>query len=179
MKYMIASDLHGSVEYVSRLMAAWEREAADTLLLLGDLLYHGPRNALPENYDTKQVLAMLNTLRGQIVAVRGNCDAEVDQMVLDFPIMADYEPHPRTPVCPDREAPAPRRRGCDAVRAYPCSGELPEQRGRVVSEPRLGVHPEKRLAPQLYDARKRCFSVEDAGGRGLPRAFPGRVGSSC
>ncbi|MGM9614439.1 MAG: phosphodiesterase [Oscillospiraceae bacterium] len=91
MKYMIASDLHGSVEYVSRLMEAWQREAADALLLLGDLLYHGPRNDLPERYDTKRVLAMLNNLSGHIVAVRGNCDAEVDQMVLDFPLMADYE----------------------------------------------------------------------------------------
>lgn len=90
MKYMIASDLHGSAAHVSRLMAAWEREGADALLLLGDLLYHGPRSSLPEDYDTKQVLAMLNDLSGNIIAVRGNCDAEVDQMVLDFPIMADH-----------------------------------------------------------------------------------------
>ena len=91
MKYMIASDLHGSVEYVSQLLAAWKREGADALLLLGDMLYHGPRNALPEEYDTKQVFAMLNDLDGDIIAVRGNCDAEVDQWVLAFPMMADYE----------------------------------------------------------------------------------------
>lgn len=91
MKYMIASDLHGSAAHVARLLDAWRREGADTLLLLGDLLYHGPRNMLPEGYDTKQVLAMLNSLAGHIIAVRGNCDAEVDQWVLDFPIMADYE----------------------------------------------------------------------------------------
>lgn len=90
MKYMIASDLHGSVEYVSGLMDAWKREGADALLLLGDLLYHGPRNALPEGYDTGRVLAMLNGLDGECIVVRGNCDAEVDQWVLDFPIMDDY-----------------------------------------------------------------------------------------
>ena len=90
MKYMIASDLHGSAEYVGQLVRAWEREGAQMLLLLGDLLYHGPRNALPDDYDTKQVMAMLNGLSDDIVAVRGNCDGEVDQMVLDFPIMSSY-----------------------------------------------------------------------------------------
>lgn len=90
MKYLIASDLHGSAEYVSQLMAARERERADTLLLLGDLLYHGPRNELPEDYDTKRCIAMLNAVAQDMIAVRGNCDAEVDQMVLDFPMMEDY-----------------------------------------------------------------------------------------
>ncbi len=90
MKYMIASDLHGSAEYVSRLMEAYRREAADGLLLLGDLLYHGPRNALPEDYDTRRCIDLLNACADTITAVRGNCDAEVDQMVLTFPIMADF-----------------------------------------------------------------------------------------
>ena len=90
MNYLIASDLHGSAEYVGQLMDAWAREAADGLILLGDLLYHGPRNALPDDYDTKKVIAMLNPLADRITAVRGNCDAEVDQMVLDFPIQADF-----------------------------------------------------------------------------------------
>ena len=89
MKYMIASDLHGSAEHVGRLMEAWGREGADGLLLLGDILYHGPRNALPDDYDTKKVIAMLNPLADKITAVRGNCDAEVDQMVLAFSLMAD------------------------------------------------------------------------------------------
>ena len=89
MKYMIASDLHGSAEYTAELLAAWDREGADRLLLLGDLLYHGPRNDLPADYDTKRVMAMLNGLKNKITAVRGNCDAEVDQMVLDFPLLAD------------------------------------------------------------------------------------------
>ena len=90
MKYMIASDLHGSAEYVGQLMQAFEREKPDMLLLLGDLLYHGPRNDLPDDYDTKQVMAMLNGMAENIIAVRGNCDGEVDQMVLQFPLMAPY-----------------------------------------------------------------------------------------
>ena len=90
MKLVIASDIHGSAYWCGKLMAEIEREAPDTVVLLGDLLYHGPRNDLPRDYAPKQVLAMLNTLAGHVVAVRGNCDAEVDQMVLDFPMMADY-----------------------------------------------------------------------------------------
>ena len=90
MKYLIASDLHGSAEYVGKLMEAWEREAADGMILLGDILYHGPRNALPDDYDTQKVIGLLNPLAYKITAVRGNCDAEVDQMVLEFPITADF-----------------------------------------------------------------------------------------
>ena len=90
MKLVIASDIHGSAYWCGKLMAEIEREAPDMVVLLGDLLYHGPRNDLPRDYAPKQVLAMLNTLAGRVVAVRGNCDAEVDQMVLDFPMMADY-----------------------------------------------------------------------------------------
>ena len=83
MKLMIASDLHGSAFYCRQLLAAMEREQPDKLLLLGDILYHGPRNDLPEGYAPKEVIAMLNPLREQLLCVRGNCDAEVDQMVLD------------------------------------------------------------------------------------------------
>ena len=90
MKLMIASDLHGSAAYTRRLMAAFSQEMPDKLVLLGDLLYHGPRNDLPLEYDPKAVIAMLNPLKEQLLCVRGNCDAEVDQMVLDFPIMAEY-----------------------------------------------------------------------------------------
>lgn len=90
MKLMIASDLHGSAKYTRLLLRRFEEEGADRLLLLGDLLYHGPRNDLPREYDPKKVTAILNGLKTQVLAVRGNCDAEVDQMVLEFPIMADY-----------------------------------------------------------------------------------------
>ncbi|MDD3369887.1 MAG: phosphodiesterase [Lachnospiraceae bacterium] len=90
MKIMIASDIHGSAWYCRELVNAWEREKADKLLLLGDILYHGPRNDLPREYAPKEVIAMLNPLAPYILAVRGNCEAEVDQMVLDFSVMADY-----------------------------------------------------------------------------------------
>jgi len=90
MKYMIASDIHGSAYYCKKMVEAYAEEGADRLILLGDLLYHGPRNDLPKEYAPKEVIAMLNGLKDQILAVRGNCDAEVDQMVLEFPIMADY-----------------------------------------------------------------------------------------
>ena len=90
MKWMIASDIHGSACYCRQLLNALEREQASRLLLLGDLLYHGPRNDLPDEYAPKEVLAMLNAQKGRIFCVRGNCDTEVDQMVLDFPILADY-----------------------------------------------------------------------------------------
>ena len=90
MKWMIASDLHGSALYCKKMIEAFEREGADRLLLLGDLLYHGPRNDLPEGYAPKEVIPLLNSLKQKLLCVRGNCDAEVDQMVLDFPILADY-----------------------------------------------------------------------------------------
>ena len=90
MKWMIASDLHGSYYYAQQMRTAFVREQADRLLLLGDLLYHGPRNDLPRDYAPKQVIPLLNEMRTHILCVRGNCDAEVDQMVLQFPVQADY-----------------------------------------------------------------------------------------
>ena len=90
MKLMIASDIHGSAYYCRKLLEAYDREGADKLLLLGDVLYHGPRNDLPEEYAPKEVIAMLNPMKEHILCIRGNCDTEVDQMVLDFPVLADY-----------------------------------------------------------------------------------------
>lgn len=90
MKYIVASDIHGSAFWCEELLRAFKNENADKLLLLGDLLYHGPRNDFPDNYSPKKVFAMLNAVKDKIVAVRGNCDSEVDQMVLEFPILADY-----------------------------------------------------------------------------------------
>ncbi len=90
MKWFIASDIHGSEYYCKKMLEAFEREQADRILLLGDLLYHGPRNDLPRDYAPKAVIAMLNGLRDKIFCVRGNCEAEVDQMVLNFPALADY-----------------------------------------------------------------------------------------
>ena len=90
MKWMIASDIHGSALYCRKMLEAYKRENAERLLLLGDILYHGPRNDLPEEYAPKQVIEMLNAIAGDICCVRGNCEAEVDQMVLSFPVLADY-----------------------------------------------------------------------------------------
>ena len=90
MKLLIASDIHGAADCCRSLLDAWDREGADRLLLLGDILYHGPRNDLPPAYAPKQVLALLNARRDRIFCVRGNCEAEVDQMMLDFPVLADY-----------------------------------------------------------------------------------------
>ena len=90
MKWMIASDIHGSSFYCKKLLERLEEEHPDRLLLLGDTLYHGPRNDLPLDYDTKAVTAMLNARKDMILSVRGNCDADIDQVVLEFPILADY-----------------------------------------------------------------------------------------
>lgn len=90
MKIMIASDIHGSAFYCRKLLEAFEKEGTDRLLLLGDILYHGPRNDLPKEYAPKEVIAMLNPLADKLLCVRGNCDTEVDQMVLDFPVLAEY-----------------------------------------------------------------------------------------
>lgn len=90
MKWMIASDIHGSAYYCRKLLEAYRAEQADRLLLLGDILYHGPRNDLPREYAPREVITLLNKQKNEICCVRGNCDAEVDQMVLDFPIMSDY-----------------------------------------------------------------------------------------
>ena len=90
MKLMIASDIHGSAYWCEKLIEAWKNEGMPRMLLLGDLLYHGPRNDLPKDYAPKQVIEMLNAIKEHLVCVRGNCEAEVDQMVLKFPVMADY-----------------------------------------------------------------------------------------
>ena len=90
MRYLIASDIHGALPAAEALMTRFHEEGADRLLLLGDLLYHGPRNPLPEGYAPAEVAKLLNGYADRITAVRGNCDAEVDQMVLDFPVLADY-----------------------------------------------------------------------------------------
>ena len=90
MKYMFASDIHGSAYYCRKMLKAYEDEGASRLILLGDILYHGPRNDLPKEYAPKEVIQLLNEKKDHIYNVRGNCDAEVDQMVLDFPVLADY-----------------------------------------------------------------------------------------
>lgn len=90
MKLFIASDIHGSAHYCRLMLEAFERENADRLLLLGDILYHGPRNPLPEEYCPSEVVRLLTPYKARILCVRGNCDSEVDQMVLPFPVLSDY-----------------------------------------------------------------------------------------
>ncbi|MCD8205587.1 MAG: phosphodiesterase [Clostridia bacterium] len=90
MKFLIASDIHGSAKYCKLMLDAFEREKADKILLLGDILYHGPRNDLPEGHDPKKVVELLTAYRDKIICVRGNCDAEIDRDVLPFPMYSDY-----------------------------------------------------------------------------------------
>lgn len=87
MKLLITSDIHGSAYYAKKVVMAYHDLHCDKLLLLGDILYHGPRNPLPKDYDPKEVIALLNPLKHDIIACRGNCDSEVDQMVLEFPLL--------------------------------------------------------------------------------------------
>ncbi|MFQ9934324.1 MAG: phosphodiesterase [Lachnospiraceae bacterium] len=90
MRFMIASDIHGSSYYAEKMIEAYKRERCDRLVILGDILYHGPRNDLPKEYAPKRVIELLNNISSELLCVRGNCEAEVDQMVLDFPVLAEY-----------------------------------------------------------------------------------------
>jgi len=90
MKFLFAGDIHGSLPACQAILARVEAEKADRLILLGDLLYHGPRNPLPDGYNPKAMAELLNAQTLKPIAVRGNCDSEVDQMMLHFPITADY-----------------------------------------------------------------------------------------
>ena len=151
MKWMIASDLHGSAFYCKKMIKAFERERADRLLLLGDLLYHGPRNDLPEGYAPKEVIPLLNGLKPALLCVRGNCDAEVDQMVLDFSHsgrlcgaaggQAARLRYPRSCAQPEKPA-AAGSGGCPAAWPHPHSGVDRVRRRQSLPEPRFCEHPE-------------------------------------
>ena len=155
MKLVLASDLHGSALYTGQLMKRIEAEAPDRVLLLGDLLYHGPRNDLPEGYAPKQVIPMLNGIKEKIVAVRGNCEAEVDQMVLDFPVMAEY-----TTLALENGKLLFATHG---LCLRPCAREAFGMEGRHPhSQSGQRVHPEGRH-PQLYDLRGRLLCPEASG----------------
>ena len=167
MKLMIASDLHGSAYYTRLLLTAMDREQPDRLLLLGDLLYHGPRNDLPREYAPKQVIEMLNARKSQILCVRGNCEAEVDQMVLEFPVLSEFGvvfSDGLTLYAPWAQESGPSRtaRGHPALRAHPCSGGA-EGRGTLLCQPRFRVHPQGGELPRVYDAGKPA----------APSCFPG------
>jgi len=90
LKILFVTDIHGSLYFTNKALEAFYNEKADYIVLLGDVLYHGARNPLPRDYNPAQVAALLNKHGDKIIAVKGNCDSEVDQMVLSFPIMSDY-----------------------------------------------------------------------------------------
>ena len=94
MKWYVVSDIHGSSKNLKKVLNYFDQDG-DYLLILGDILYHGPRNNIPESYEPKEVMKMLNERKSKILAVRGNCDGEVDQMMLKFPITADYNVIPQ------------------------------------------------------------------------------------
>ena len=172
MKWMIASDLHGSYYYAQQLQQAFEREQADRLLFLGDLLYHGPRNDLPRDYAPKKVIPLLNSLAPKLLCVRGNCDAEVDQMVLNFPVLADYAVLPvgqRPCVQPEPSA-APCPGGYFAPRSHPCARMDRLRAGEPLLKPRLREHSQGKHRPQLHDLGGKHRLLEDHGGRVLPPA---------
>ena len=169
MKWMIASDLHGSYYYAQQLQQAFEREQADRLLFLGDLLYHGPRNDLPRDYAPKQVIPLLNSLAPKLLCVRGNCDAEVDQMVLNFPVLADYA------VLPVGQRLVYVTHG----HVFNLNHLPPLAPGDILLhghthvpllKPRLCKPAQGKHRPQLHDLGGKHRLLEDHGGRVLPPA---------
>ena len=178
MKWMIASDLHGSAYYCRKMLEAFEREGADRLFLLGDLLYHGPRNDLPREYAPKEVIPLLNGKKEKLLCVRGNCDAEVDQMVLEFPVLADYAvlpvgqrliyaTHGQYLSCEKSAAAGPGR--CAAAWAHPCSGLDRVRAGKSLPESGFCEHPQGEQPSQLHDPGRKHDAMERAGKQ---RCFP-------
>lgn len=178
MKIFVASDIHGSAFYCEKLLDAFDREQADRLLLLGDILYHGPRNDLPRDYDPKRVAPMLNARRDRILCVRGNCDSEVDQMVLDFPILSDscmlflgghvlvathghvWNPENLPPLCPGDIL----LNGHTHVPAFERTGEV------LYANPGVGVPAEKRQLAGI-SACGGAWSDLEGTGRRCPDVF--------
>lgn len=180
MKLMIASDIHGSAYYCLEMLDAMKKECPDRLLLLGDILYHGPRNDLPLEYEPKKVIKMLNEVKEKLFCVRGNCDTEVDQMVLDFPIMADYAVIP----CGNRiiyathghhhnvMTPIPMQPGDILLHGHT---HVPAWESIRKREPllksRLRFHPKRKQRPQLHDPGRRSRQMEKPIRRSLPRTY--------
>ena len=173
MKLMIASDIHGSAYYCLEMLDAMKKECPDRLLLLGDILYHGPRNDLPLEYEPKKVIKMLNEVKEKLFCVRGNCDTEVDQMVLDFPIMADYAVIP----CGNRIIYATHGHHHNAARRYsptrshPRTGLGTIRKREPLLKSRLRFHPKRKQRPQLHDPGRRSRQMEKPIRRSLPRTY--------
>ena len=172
MKLMIASDIHGSAYYCLEMLDAMKKECPDRLLLLGDILYHGPRNDLPLEYEPKKVIKMLNEVKEKLFCVRGNCDTEVDQMVLDFPIMADYAVIP----CGNRIIYATHghhhaARRYSPTRSHPRTGLGTIRKREPLLKSRLRFHPKRKQRPQLHDPGRRSRQMEKPIWRSLPRTY--------
>lgn len=175
MKLFIASDIHGSALYCRQMLSAFQREKADRMLLLGDILYHGPRNSLPDEYDPKAVIAALNERKESILCVRGNCDTEVDQMVLSFPLMADY-----ALICQDGVtayathghifSPShlpPLRKGDLLLCGHTHIPAWEDHGGFPLSQSRLRRPPQSRFSPGLSPLGRPRFHLENPGWRSL------------
>ena len=169
MKWMIASDIHGSAYYCRKLLEAYEKEGAERLLLLGDILYHGPRNDLPEGYAPKEVIELLNARKNNIYCVRGNCDTEVDQMVLEFPVLADYcvIAEGETQSMPHMDISITNRsfRRCIpeiyAARTHSCAEVRCTRRGILhLYEPRIGVTAQGRQLAWIHDLGRQRVCLE-------------------
>lgn len=164
MRLLVASDLHGSPEAAAFLRRRCEELLPDMLVLLGDYLYHGPRNPLPSSYGPPSVVSVFADFDTPIVAVRGNCDAEVDLMLLPFAvedsaviaadglrIVAQHGHH--LPSCPPHSRCAPRRCGLERAYPYPARGN---RRRRPFLEPRQHNAAQGRLSGFLWRLRSRC-----------------------
>ena len=171
MKIMIASDIHGAAGFCEQMLAAYDREQAQKLLLLGDILYHGPRNDLPEGYAPKEVLAMLNARKEELLCVRGNCDTEVDQMVLEFPILAEYcilyvndrmifATHGHN--FNEKKSSHAEKGGYPPSRPYPCAG-VQGDGSLCILKSRLCVHSQRGKLAWIYDSGGGAVYLEGFG----------------
>lgn len=172
MKLMFASDIHGSSYYANRVVETFEKEQAENLILLGDILYHGPRNDLPKDYDPKKVIALLNPLKEKLLCVRGNCDGEVDQMVLDFPILADYimlfldgkrvylsHGHVYNP-----ENPMPLQKGDILINGHTHVHKVEEKEGFTYLNPGSVSIPKENQVPSYMIYQDKTFFIKDLDG---------------
>lgn len=177
MKLMIASDIHGSAYYCGKLLARYGAEKPGRLVLLGDLLYHGPRNDLPRGYQPKEVITMLNGLKDQILCVRGNCEAEVDQMVLEFPVLSDsmilylggrmvFATHGHVV---NRQNPPCLHRGDVLLNGHTHVPVLEEADGILYLNPGSVSIPKEDSVPSYMVYEDGCFILRDLDGREIAR----------
>ena len=143
MKFLVVSDIHGSADYTKKALEAYTLHKPDQILLLGDILYHGPRNPLPQGYNPQEVVALLNPLADKIIAVRGNCDAEVDQMLLNFDILRDCATMVICSRSTRRRTASPAISICSAIFIFLSSGRKTESRCSIPAQLRCQkkIHP--------------------------------------